>query len=89
MRGRPIFILTLHVGKTGKRHRRAWKAVWQIPNVTRPELNRREMAIFFPTLHVRKTGNEKQSEKCHTDHPERPQRRRNRVVPNLFGFDVP
>ena len=56
MRGRPIFILTLHVGKTGKRHRRAWKAVWQIPNVTRPELNLRGMAIFFPTLHVRKTG---------------------------------
>ena len=34
----------------------AWKAGWQIPNVTRPELNLRRMAIFFPTLHVRETG---------------------------------
>ena len=51
-----IFFPTLHVRETGMCHRRAWKAVWQIPNVTRPELNLRGMAIFFPTLHVRKTG---------------------------------
>ena len=56
MRGRLIFILTLHVGKTRMCHRGAWKAGLEFPDVTRPELNLRRMAIFFLTLHVRKTG---------------------------------
>ena len=51
-----IFVLTLHVRKTRKCHRRVWKAHWQIPDVTRPELKVRERPIFFLTLHVGKTG---------------------------------
>ena len=54
-----LFVLTLHVRKTGKCHRGAWKAGWQFPDVTRPELKLRGMPIFVLTLHVRKTG------KCH------------------------
>ena len=61
MRGRLILFPTLHVRKTGKCHREAWKAHWQIPNVTRPELKVRGRLILFPTLHVRKTG------KCHRE----------------------
>ena len=45
--------------------------------------------FFFPTLYVRKTGRGKQGEKCHTDHPERPQRDRNRVLPNRLVNNVP
>ena len=56
MRGMPIFILTLHVRKTGKCHRDAWKVGWQFPDVTRPELNLRGMAFFVLTLHIGKTG---------------------------------
>ena len=56
MRERPIFIPTLHVRKTGKCHRGAWKAGWQFPDVTRPELKVRGRPIFFLTLHVGKTG---------------------------------
>ena len=56
MRGRLIFILTLHVGKTRMCHRGAWKAGWEFPDVTRQELKVRRMAIFFLTLHVGKTG---------------------------------
>ena len=59
VRGRPIFFPTLHVRKTGKCHRGAWKAGWQFPDVTRPEPKVRGRPIFIPTLHVRKTG------KCH------------------------
>ena len=54
-------------------HRRVWKAHWQIPDVTRPELKVRERPIFFLTLHVGKTGSsetgkgssETGSGKCH------------------------
>ena len=56
MRERLFFVLTFHVRKTKMCHRGAWKAGWQFPDVTRPELNLRRMAIFFLTLHVRKTG---------------------------------
>ena len=59
VRGRPIFIPTSHVRKTGKCHRGAWKAGWQFPDVTRPELKVRGRPIFIPTLHVRKTDNGK------------------------------
>ena len=51
-----IFVLTLHVRKIGKCHRDAWKAHWQFPDVTRPELKVRGRPIFFLTLHVGKTG---------------------------------
>ena len=89
VRGRPFFVLTLHVRKTGKCHREAWMAGWQFPNVTRQEQNLRGRPISFLMLHVGKTGRGKQGEKCHTDHPERPQRGWNSVVPNRFGIDVP
>ena len=89
MRGRPFFVLTLHVRKTGKCHREAWMAGWQFPIVTRQEQNLRGRPISFLMLHVGKTGRGKQGEKCHTDHPERPQRGWNSVVPNRFGIDVP
>ena len=89
LRGRPFFILTLHVRKTGRCHRGAWKASWQFPNVTRQEQNLRGRPISFLMLHVGKTGRGKQGEKCHTDHPERPQRGWNSVVPNRFGIDMP
>ena len=56
MHERPFFFPTLYVRKNGKCHRGAWKACWQIPNVTRPELKVRGRLIFIPTLHVRKTG---------------------------------
>ena len=56
MRGMPFFIPTLYVRKTGKCHRGAWKAGWEIPNVIRPELKVRGMPFFFLTLHVGKTG---------------------------------
>ena len=56
MRERPILLLTLHVRKTGKGRRGAWKAVGQFPDVIRPELKVRERPIFILTLHVRKTG---------------------------------
>ena len=56
MCGMAFFLLTLHVGKTGKCHRSAYRAGWEIPNVTRPELKVRGRPIFFLTLHVRKTG---------------------------------
>ena len=55
-RERLFFFLTLHVRKTGKCHRGAWKAGWQFPDVTRPEQNQRRRSIFILTLHVRKTG---------------------------------
>ena len=48
--------LTLHVRKTGKCHRRAWKAHWHFPNVARQELKVHRRPISFLTLHVRKTG---------------------------------
>ena len=51
-----FFILTLHVRKTRMCPRGAWKAGWQFPNVTRPELKVRGRPIFILTLHVRKTG---------------------------------
>ena len=51
-----FFFLTLHVRKTKMCHRGAWKAGWQFPNVTRPELKVRGRPIFILTLHVRKTG---------------------------------
>ena len=54
-----IFVLTFHVRKTRMCHRGAWKAGWQFPNVTRPELKVRGRPLFVLTLHVRKTG------KCH------------------------
>ena len=41
VRGRPIFFPTLHVRKTGKCHRGAWKAGWQFPDVTRQENRKR------------------------------------------------
>ena len=56
MRERLFFVPTLHVRKTRMCHRGAWKAGWEFPDVTRPELNLRERPIFFLTLHVRKTG---------------------------------
>ena len=56
VRGRPFFILTLHVRKTGKCHRGAWKAGWEIPDITRPELKVRGRPILFLTCNVRKTG---------------------------------
>ena len=59
MRGRPIFIPTLHVRKTGKCHRAAWRAGWQFPDVTRPEIKVRGRPIFILTLHV---GN---TRRCH------------------------
>ena len=55
VRGRLICILTLYVRKSGMCHRRAWKAYWQFPNVTRQEQNTRRMAILFLTLYVRNT----------------------------------
>ena len=51
-----FFFPTLHVRKTRKCPRGAWKAGWQFPNVTRPELKVRGRPIFILTLHVRKTG---------------------------------
>ena len=55
VRGRPFFIPTLYVRKTGKCHRGAWKAGWEIPNIIRPELKVRGRPFFFLTLHVGKT----------------------------------
>ena len=54
MHERPFLFPTLHVRKTGKWHREAWKACWQFPDVTRPELKLHERPFLFPTLHVRK-----------------------------------
>ena len=55
LRERPIFVLTLHVRKTGKCPRVHCMAGLEFPNVTRQEQNQRGMAFFILTLHVGKT----------------------------------
>ena len=59
MRGRLFFFPTLYVRKTGRCPRADWKAGWQFPDVTRPELKVCGRLFFFPTLYVRKTEKDK------------------------------
>ena len=52
MHERPFLFPTLHVRKTGKWHREAWKACWQFPDVTRPETGSGENGDWMRKMEI-------------------------------------